>query len=100
MKIIVLDNVAAFIENLEPKEIAKVLHTLELLELFVHALALPHSRHMKEGLLDLLVSGRIAILIMYCFHEQDAVLLHAFIKKTQQTPKGEIDAARTHKKHL
>jgi phage-related protein len=94
MKVVISNDVESFLKDLSEKEIAKVIHTLELLEIFGHELGLPHSRHMSGGLLELRVSGKRAIRIFYCFNKQSALLLHAFIKKKQQTPKKEIEIAR------
>lgn len=93
MKIIVLAPVEAFIDELTPVEVAKFLHTVGLLEQFGNRLGLPHSRHMGDGILELRVRGKREIRALYCFHEQSAVLLHIFIKKTQKTITREIKQA-------
>ena len=43
MQIILLDFVETFLESLTPKEIAKVIRTIELLEEFGNNLGMPHS---------------------------------------------------------
>lgn len=93
MKIIVLAPVEVLIDGLTPVEVAKFLHTVELLEQFGNRLGLPHSRHMGDGILELRVRGKREIRILYCFHKQSAVLLHIFIKKTQKTITREIKQA-------
>ncbi len=100
MKLLVLEGVESFLEQLTPHEVAKVIHTLELLEEFGHTLSLPHSRHMKDGLLELRISGQRPVRIFYCFHKGSAVLLHAFIKKTQQTPTKELRIAKEQQRRL
>lgn len=100
MKLDIPNNVENFLESLTPKEVAKVIHTLELLETFGHTLTLPHSRHLQNGLLELRVAGKRAVRIFYCFHNNTAYLLHAFIKKTPQTPAKEIRIAREAMKSL
>ncbi len=94
MKLVIPSTVEEFIETLTPHEVAKVLHTLELLETFGHTLTLPHSRHLQNGLLELRVAGKRAVRIFYCFNHGKAYLLHGFIKKTQQTPIKELKIAR------
>ena len=94
MKVVISNNVETFLKDLSEKEVAKVIHTLELLETFGHELGLPHSRHMGDGLIELRISGKRSIRIFYCYGKQSAFLLHAFIKKKQQTPKKEIKIAR------
>ena len=93
MKIIVLAPVEALIDELTPVEMAKFLYTVELLEQFGNRLSLPHSRHKGDGILELRVRRKREIRVLYCFHQQSAVLLHIFIKKTQKTITREIKQA-------
>ena len=94
MQIILLDSAETFLESLNAKEIAKVIRTIELLEQFGNDLGMPHSRHLSDGLLELRIRGTREIRIFYCFHKKRAVLLHACIKKTQNTLNKELDRAR------
>lgn len=70
MKVVITNDVESFFETLSEKEVAKVIHTLELLETFGHELGMPHSRHMSDGLLELRISGKRTIRIFYCFNKQ------------------------------
>lgn len=51
-------------------------------------LRMPHSRAMGDGLFELRPRGREGIgRVLYCYIDgQRIVILHAFIKKTQETP--------------
>lgn len=100
MHIDLLNSVETFIEDLHEKEIAKVIRTIELLEEFGNTLAMPHSRHMADGLLELRVRGKREIRIFYCFHKNKAVLLHACIKKTQKALEKELTKARAARDNL
>lgn len=100
MQIILLSSIETFLESLQEKEIAKVVRTIELLEEFGNDLGMPHSRHMSEGLLELRIRGTREIRIFYCFHKKQAVLLHAYIKKTQKTLEKELMRARDAKECL
>jgi phage-related protein len=46
-----------------------------------------------------LMQGRIAR-ILFCEHEGKMVLLHAFIKKTQKTPTGDLELAAKRKREI
>jgi phage-related protein len=46
-----------------------------------------------------LTQGRIAR-VLFCEHEGKMVLLHAFIKKTQKTPAGDLELAMKRKKEI
>ena len=100
MEISLLDEVEGFLAQLTPPELAKTLRTIDLLEKFGALLGLPHSRHLKDGLLELRVRGKREIRIFYCFQSTSAVLLHACIKKTQTTPVKDIQLARARKSQL
>jgi phage-related protein len=65
-------------------------------------LRLPHSRSMGDGLFELRPHGRSGIgRAMYCFLlGRRVVVVHAFIKKTQQTPDKELKIARKPVKEL
>lgn len=59
-------------------------------------LRMPHSRSMGGGLYELRPRGREGIgRVFYCFvAERRVVILHAFVKKTEDTPKQELRIAR------
>jgi phage-related protein len=59
-------------------------------------LGMPHTRAMGEGLFELRVKGQEGIAkVFYCtVVQQRMVMLHAFIKKSQQTPKRELETAK------
>lgn len=46
-----------------------------------------------------LTQGRIAR-VLFCEHEGRMILLHAFIKKTQKTPAGDLELALKRKKEI
>lgn len=65
-------------------------------------LRMPHSRSLGDGLFELRPRGRSGIgRAMYCFVVgKRVVVVHAFIKKTQQTPDHELKLARKRVKEL
>ncbi len=63
---------------------------------------MPLSRSLGKGLFEVrssLPSRRIARVI-FCEHESEIVVLLGFIKKTQKTPKSDLDLALKRKKDL
>ena len=66
------------------------------------SLRLPHSRAFGDGLFERRPRGRAGIgRAFYCFVlGKRVVVLHAFIKKTQQTPDRELKLARRRLKEL
>lgn len=65
-------------------------------------LRLPHSRSFGDGLFELRPRGREGIgRAFYCFMiGKRVIVLHAFIKKTQETPDRELKLARKRLKEL
>jgi phage-related protein len=98
--ITLLDSVEELLESLPAAELAKVLRVIDLLEEFGPNLAMPHSRHMSGGLLELRIRGKREIRIFYCFKDTKAYLLHGVIKKSQKTLSRDIAKARKAMKGL
>jgi phage-related protein len=75
---------------------------IELLAEHGPSLRLPHSRAFGDGLFELRPRGRSGIgRAFYCFmFERRIVVLHAFVKKPQQTPDRELRLARKRQKEL
>ena len=74
----------------------------EMLEEFGLELRMPHSRAMGGGLFELRPRGKEGITrVFYCtMVGRRIVVLHSFIKKTQETPKRELDVARRRQKEV
>ena len=56
----------------------------------------------RRGLLEVrssLTQNRIAR-VLFCIHQGEMVLLHGFIKKTQQTPQSDLDLAVKRQKEV
>jgi phage-related protein len=65
-------------------------------------IGMPTCKPLGKGLYEVrsnLSSNRIARVI-FCIYEGQMVLLHAFIKKTQKTPKQDLDLALNRKSNL
>ena len=73
-----------------------------LLKEFGLDLRMPHSRAMGGGLLELRPKGREGIArVFYCTKVgKKIIVLHSFIKKTDETPKRELDLARRRQKEI
>jgi len=93
--------VLAEIEAWPVDVLADYARLVELLMAHGPNLRLPHSRSMGEGLFELRPRGRSGIgRALYCFLVGRRVVVHAFIKKTQQTPDKELRTARKRIKEL
>lgn len=82
--------------------LADYVYLVEPLIEYGPSLRLPYSRAFGDGLFELRPCGRAGIgREFYCFMVGKRVtVLHAFIKKTHQTPVHELKLARKHLKDL
>ena len=82
--------------------LADYTHLVELLAEHGSDLRLPHSRAMGDGLFEIRPRRREGIgRALYCFRlGRRIVVLHAFIKKTAQTPERELKLARKRLKEI
>ena len=87
--------VREFVDSFDEKTYGKFIFKKELLEEFGPKLPLPHARQMGKGLFELRFTGTDgAIRIFYYFIENEQIILvHGFIKKTDKTPKRDLDLA-------
>jgi len=94
--------VLAEVESWPVDVLADYAHLVELLIEYGPSLRLPHSRAFGGGLFELRPRGRSGIgRAFYCFLlGKRVVMLHAFIKKSQETPDRELKLARKRLKEL
>ncbi len=94
--------VKAEIENWPVGILADYTRLVELLAEFGPSLRMPHSRAMGGGLFELRPRGREGIgRTFYCFViGQRVVILHAHVKKTQETPEHDLKIARKRMKEV
>jgi len=76
--------------------LADYLRIVELLQEHDADLGMPHSRALSGGLFELRSKGREGIgRVLYCTAvERTIIVLHSFVKKTQDTPHKELRTAR------
>jgi phage-related protein len=65
-------------------------------------LGMPYTKAMGQGLFEIRVKGQEGIArIFYCTQvEQEIVILHSLIKKTQKTPNKDLEIARRRLKEV
>jgi len=89
-----------FILGLDPKMQAKILKILDLLQVNGPYMRLPYSEHLEDGIFEIRAkqSTNISRILYFFTMEQKIVLTNGFVKKTQKTPKWEIDLAKKYRK--
>ena len=63
---------------------------------------MPVCRPMGDGLYEVrtTLEGKKIARVLFCFHDEKMVLLHGFIKKSQKTPKPDLDLAKKRKREV
>jgi phage-related protein len=89
-----------FLESLSVKERAKIVASIDkLIELKNHGLQpkTALSKHLEDGIFELRVSftNRISRSLYFYESDQQLIFTHGFIKKSQKTPRNEIEKARS-----
>lgn len=82
--------------------LANFLHVAEMIEEFGSALGKPYTAPMGDGLFEIRAKGKEGIgRSLYCtVAGREIVILNSFIKKTQKTPKKELDLAKKRMKEV
>lgn len=82
--------------------LAGYLRLIEMMEEYGADLRMPHSRAMGDGLFELRPRGREGVgRVFYCSQVgNELVILHSFVKKTQETPGDEVRIAHRRMKEV
>jgi len=81
---------------------ARYLHLTERMKVYGGNLGMPHTKSMKDGLFELRMKSKEGIgRVFYCtLVNNQIVMLHSFIKKTQKTPSKEMKIAISRMKEV
>ena len=82
--------------------VSRFLRYAERMELFGPDLGMPHTRSMGHGLFELRIkAGEGIARVFYCtLIGRRIVMLHQFAKKSEKTPRRELDIARRRLKEI
>ncbi|WP_263081159.1 type II toxin-antitoxin system RelE/ParE family toxin [Endozoicomonas sp. Mp262] len=86
-----------------PKGIlANFIHIAEMIEEFGPGLGKPYTAPMGDGLFEIRAKGQEGIgRSLYCMVKgKEIIILNSFIKKSQKTPKKELDLAKKRMKEV
>lgn len=91
--------VEKFILEQDNKMQAKIFRNLELLESRGNELREPYSKHLEDGIFEIRnkVSSDITRILYFFVIGQKIILTNGFVKKTQKTPKSEIELAKKYR---
>jgi phage-related protein len=93
MRIQTSDDLEKFIFKLQKPAKSKITRYIELLEDYGFNLKMPYSKRITANLYELRIHGQQEIRIFYTIKRETIFLLHGFIKRTNKTPRREIETA-------
>ena len=82
--------------------LANFIHIAEMVEEFGPALGKPYTTPMGDGLFEIRAKGKEGIgRSLFCqVKGREVIILNSFIKKTQKTPKKELELAKKRMKEV
>ncbi len=88
--------------NFPPGILANFLHIAEMIEEFGPTIGKPYTAPMGGGLFEIRAKGKEGIgRSFYCMVKgREIIILHSFIKKSQKTPKKELELAKKRMKEI
>ena len=91
--------VKEFLLSVDDKVRARLIKTIELLAQNGTALRMPYSKHLVDGIFEIRakVGSNISRVLYFFVIGKRIVLTNGFVKKTQKTPKNEIELAKKYR---
>jgi phage-related protein len=88
-----------FLDSLEPKMNAKMVGLMEILEEKGRSLREPYPAPLEDGIFELRATqgSNISRALFFFYVEGRIVITHGFIKKTQKTPRAQIELAKKYR---
>jgi len=89
-----------FLNELDIKMRGKLVMTLKVLQEQGNRLREPYSKHLEDGIFEVRgkVGSDISRVLYFFYYGGRIILTNGFIKKTQKTPRGEIEKAKLYRK--
>jgi phage-related protein len=82
-----------FIVSTEKVTQAKILKSLDLVEIYGVKAGMPHVKKITKDLFELRVRGKQEVRLLFVQKGKKTCFLHGFLKKTNKIPKNEIKTA-------
>ena len=89
-----------FLNELDIKMRNKLVMTLKVLQEKGNLLREPYSKYLEDGIFEVRgkVGSDISRVLYFFYYGERIILTNGFIKKTQKTPRGEIEKAKAYRK--
>ncbi|MCD8217884.1 MAG: type II toxin-antitoxin system RelE/ParE family toxin [Clostridiales bacterium] len=88
-----------FLLSLDIKMRAKLIGLIQILEEKGNLLREPYSKYLDDGIFEIRVKtgSNVARVLYFFYYGKRIILTNGFIKKTQKTPKQELEKARKYR---
>ena len=92
--------VEEFLNSVNPKMRAKIYGLMSILQEKGNMLREPYSKHLEDGIFELRCKfgSDITRVLYFFYYEGKIIMTNGFVKKTQKTPKEEIQIAKDRRK--
>lgn len=92
--------VEKFLNSLDIKMRNKILMILNVLQERGNQLREPYSKHLEDGIFEVRgkVGNDISRVLYFFYYNGKIIMTNGFIKKTQKTPKSEIELGKKYRK--
>ena len=92
--------VQEFLDSLDDKMAAKMYGMMDILAEYGNELRKPYSEHLDDGIFEVRAKfGSNITRVLYFFYVgKTIVMTNGFVKKTQKTPKAQIELAKKYRK--
>lgn len=89
-----------FLMQLDKKMRAKLAGIIGILQQYGNQLREPYSKHLDDGIFEIRskIGSDISRVLYFFYHDGKIILTNGFVKKTQKTPKSELDKAKAYRK--
>lgn len=99
-ELVFLTKIDKFLDELNDESRAKISTALDLLKDYGHELRYPYSKKITRNIFELRAKGDQLVRLFFGYRGGKIYILTGFIKKTQKTPRAEIERAEKAYKDL
>ncbi len=91
--------VQEFLDSLDDKMAAKLYGMMDILSEYGNELRMPYSEHLDDGIFEIRakVGSNITRVLYFFYVGKTIVMTNGFVKKTQKTPKSQIELAKKYR---
>lgn len=88
-----------FMKSIDIKMRAKLAGIISILQEYGNQLREPYSKHLEDGIFEIRgkVGSDISRVLYFFYHDRKIILTNGFVKKTNKTPRSELEKAKKYR---